>query len=279
LRGAGFFGIIGCEGKRLTDSMDLRVESWYEAIFQRHSRRTYDGRLPEEHKIESLKRVCRDFRPFPGARAEIILSRPDLIFKGLIGSYGRVAGAACYAAFVGDLSSSNVQEVTGYIGEGFILEATALGLNTCWVGGYFRPERVRDHIPLAETEKVLSVTPLGYAMAGKNSAEKLISGFIKSYKRKPITELLDGTIRAPWMGRALEAAHLAPSAVNRQPWRFSFEDKAIVVSVDKSWSSSPVSKRLDCGIAMLHLELGARVGGIHGKWEFLEPPAVAKFVF
>ncbi|HHY93759.1 MAG TPA: nitroreductase, partial [Firmicutes bacterium] len=28
----------------------------------------------------------------------------------------------------------------GYTGEAVVLEATALGLATCWVGGFFRPE-------------------------------------------------------------------------------------------------------------------------------------------
>jgi nitroreductase len=259
--------------------MDLPLDSWYQAIFQRHSRRTYADRLPEEDKIARLEWVCREFKPFPGARAEFVRRRPNLVFKGLIGSYGRVTGAPHYAAFIGDMSSPNAQEITGFIGEGIILEATALGLNTCWVGGFFRPERVREHIELAENEEILSVTPVGYAVERKDSAEKLITGFIRSYQRKPVSELIEGTIQSPWMGKALEAAHLAPSAINRQPWRFRFEERAIVVSVDSSWSSSPISKRLDCGIAMLHLELGARAAGIHGQWEFLRPPAVARFVF
>jgi nitroreductase len=259
--------------------MDLPLDSWYQAIFQRHSRRTYADRLPEEDKIARLEWVCREFKPFPGARAEFVRRRPDLVFKGFIGSYGRVTGAPYYASFIGDMSSPHVQEITGYVGEGIILEATALGLNTCWVGGFFRPERVREHIELGDHEEILSVTPVGYAVEKRDSAEKLITGFIKSYQRKPISELIEGTIQSPWMGRALEAAHLAPSAVNRQPWRFRFEGRAIIVSVDSSWSSSPISKRLDCGIAMLHLELGARTAGIHGRWEFLPPPEVAKFVF
>jgi len=31
-----------------------------------------------------------------------------------------------------------------------------------------------------------------------------------------------------------------------------------------------VSKRLDCGIAMLHFELGAASLGVSGSWELLE---------
>jgi hypothetical protein len=50
------------------------------------------------------------------------------------------------------------------------------------------------------------------------------------------------------------------------------------VSVDSPGLDFGVSKRIDCGIAMLHLEMGLLAQGIHGAWEFLEPPQVAKFV-
>ncbi len=42
-------------------------------------------------------------------------------------------------------------------------------------------------------------------------------------------------------------------------------------------SLTSISKRLDCGIAMLHLELGARAAGTSGSWEFLKSPGVAQF--
>jgi hypothetical protein len=38
-----------------------------------------------------------------------------------------------------------------------------------------------------------------------------------------------------------------------------------------------VSKRLDCGIAMLHLEVAAVSSGCKGAWEFLPSPRVGKF--
>jgi hypothetical protein len=36
-------------------------------------------------------------------------------------------------------------------------------------------------------------------------------------------------------------------------------------------------KRLDCGIAMLHIELGALAGGTTGVWTRLPAPDVARF--
>ncbi len=259
--------------------MDLPVEVWYRAIFIRHSRRIYTGQFPEEEKMARVEKVCREFRPFAEARAELVRFRPDQIFRGLIGQYGRVNEAPCYAAFIGDLSSPHVQEATGYTGEGIILEATTLGLNTCWVGGFFRPEMVKHHVPLQENEKILSVTPIGYAVEKKGFQEKSLSAFVRSHRRRPLAALVDRPISEPWMEKALEAARVSPSAVNRQPWRFQIKKNEVIVLTDSRRSASPISKRLDCGIAMLHFELGARAAGVSGRWEFLQPPEVARFLF
>ena len=43
----------------------------------------------------------------------------------------------------------------------------------------------------------------------------------------------------------------------------------------KDWK---LSRCLDCGIAMLHFELGARAAGLPGEWEFLEAPEVARYI-
>jgi hypothetical protein len=70
---------------------------------------------------------------------------------------------------------------------------------------------------------------------------------------------------------------LAPSAMNRQPWGFGIEKNSITVSVKDHGPEFNVARRLDCGIAMLHLELGALNKGVRGHWELLKQPQVAKF--
>jgi hypothetical protein len=46
--------------------------------------------------------------------------------------------------------------------------------------------------------------------------------------------------------------------------------------IDKGRDTYKISRRLDCGIAMLHLELGARHAGINGNWTF-SPDGIACF--
>jgi len=89
-----------------------------------------------------LERLCEEFRPFKGVRAEIVRTPPEGVFKGIIGSYGKIRNAPHIAVVIGDASIPEVQEAAGYLGEGIILDATSLGLHTCWIGGFFRPERI-----------------------------------------------------------------------------------------------------------------------------------------
>ena len=107
-----------------------------------------------------------------------------------------------------------------------------------------------------------------------------MTGFGWTHRRKPLSALVTGLNEAgcsSWILSALNAARLAPSAVNRQPWRFHVDSKSITISVSSLRRDYGVLKRLDCGIAMLHIELAALNSGIDGSWEFLERPNVAKY--
>jgi hypothetical protein len=107
--------------------------------------------------------------------------------------------------------------------------------------------------------------------------EKFYSGAARSPKKKPLEEIVEGTAPEPWQEKAIEAARIAPSASNRQPWRFVVGDRSITVQADSPKDSDRFPKRLDCGIAMLHIELGAMAAGVKGKWTFLAAPDVARF--
>ena len=259
--------------------MILPVQRWYEAIFVRKSRRNFLNDDISHDSLIQLEKVCTELNSsILGARAVVVNQDPSEVFKGIVGSYGSIIGAPAYVAFIGDMDDANVQEKTGYLGEGVILEATALSLATCWVGGFFKEETVAGQIEIGSNEKVLSVTPIGYVKEEYSFQEKLMSRMVSSKKRKDLNVLLPEQSShnlEDWQKRALEAARLSPSAINRQPWRFSVGDGYIKVSMDTPKDTKGISRRLDCGIAMLHLELGAMSSGVKGSWEYLTDPGVA----
>ncbi len=261
--------------------MDIPFSRWYPVIEKRRSRRHFDPNRPiEPETLIALDTLCKQFRPFPHARSRLVTESGKGVFKGIAGSYGKIKGAPAFIAFIGDMNSPFVQEEVGYTGEGIILEATALGLNTCWVAGFFRPESVASLIEIGSKERVLAVTPVGYARRFESLEEKLMTGFGRTHKRVPISRLISSlTLDSlpEWIRASTQAARLAPSAVNRQPWGFDVQDGSITVYLRTGGPEFNVSKRLDCGIAMLHIEVAALNCGVRGDWQFLKAPQVARF--
>lgn len=261
--------------------MQIPVERWYSAVFQRRARRQFNNTplAPEvlNHLIDFSNLLNKKIS---GAKVVVVNYSPDDVFKGAIGSYGKIKGAPAYVAFIGNIEDPHVQEKVGYIGECFVLEATSMGLATCWVGGFFRPDEVKRQITISHNEQVLAVSPLGYAPEQYSLQEKIMSSFASGHKRKDMEVICPQGVKTDWpawVKSALEVGRLAPSAVNRQPWRFSVDTDAIKISVDSLKDSYHISKRLDCGIAMIHIEIGACHEGVKGEWEYLDQSDVAIF--
>jgi nitroreductase len=252
------------------------VETWYDGITTRHSRRRYTGEKVPEEVLIKLEEISESFHEIPGVRSIVLRDSPNDLFTGIIGSYGAIKDAPHSIILIGDMSTSHVQEATGYHGEGLILEATANNVDSCWVGGMFKHDTVLDLINLEDTEEILAVIAVGYGIDDKSKVERMMSGLIGSHRRKAINDLLVMGSKEPkgWMLKALEAARLSPSAVNRQPWRFKIKGSSIEIHVKKGIYKN-ISPRLDCGIAMLHFELGTLKTGVQGTWELsIEEPYV-----
>ena len=261
--------------------MDIPFSRWHLAITERRSRRHFELNRPiEPETLVALDTLCEQFRPFPHARSRLVTESRKGVFKGIVGSYGKIKDTPAFIAFIGDMNSPFIQEEVGYTGQGIILETTALGLNTCWVAGFFRPEIVASLIEVSSEERILAVTPVGYARKFETLEEKIMTGFGRTHNRLPLSKLVSGLVREKWpewVSASLEAGRLAPSAMNRQPWGFKVEDDGIKVFVRTGRPEFNVSKRLDCGIAMLHVEVAALHFGCKGEWKFLQSPEVAKF--
>ena len=256
-----------------------RAPEWLAAVARRMSRRAFDGQPADAGLLDAMDACCRGFRPYPDARAVLVRAPEVDVFTGILGSYGKVTGSPHLLVFIADERGPFADQHIGFTGEGVVLEATRLGLDTCWIGGFFSADKVRRVIDLAEGERVYSVSPLGYASQSASATEKAMRGMAGAKKRKCIEELAPG-IGGAWPGwavAAVETARLAPSASNRQPWRFRLEDRGLVVTKDSAFEMPKVTKRLDCGIAMLHAELGALASDMLGVWTDLTGADVARY--
>ncbi|MCE5234631.1 MAG: nitroreductase family protein [Clostridiaceae bacterium] len=234
--------------------MERNMERWYNAVGQRFSVRKYAG-APSEEDMKSLFEVV-SLLSARGVR--IVLMRSESFFaKPLLGQ-GRISGTDCLAAIV---SNGAAPETAGYLGETFALECAAMGLGTCWLGmAHFKRAAMKE-LELGEGEKLRIVMAFGipaekYAGRPRKNLDKLTG-----LTREELIALPE------WQQRALECARLAPSAVNAQPWAFIPNANGVTVRrVNENFGYAGI----DCGIAMLHIELGAAHCGVSGEWERTE---------
>ncbi|MBQ9263107.1 MAG: nitroreductase family protein [Clostridia bacterium] len=209
---------------------------FWDAVNKRRSVRSYRNG-PDVAQLSALNfaavRLC-----LPGVRIEMGEMDPELLFRHLP-IVGGISGTDRFAAIIADESVPRAALHAGISGEAFILEATSLGLGTCWVASFRRKELM---LPLKEQEKALAITPIG--ISNEVNAGR---------KRKKLTEICVGDPAAwpLWAYHAAECVRQAPSAVNMQPWKLSYAGHTLML-LKGGMSASP----LDMGIALLHMSLG-----------------------
>ena len=227
------------------------MQRWYEASQRRFSVRRYkDG--PEEKQFEALAGMAELLRAH-GVR--IALGRSEEVFRPIFLWYGKISGTNSFAAIIAQKDAE--PEMVGYVGEAFVLECTAMGLGTCWLGASYNKQTGLSAVELSDGERIGCLTPIGvpdeeYTARPRRSYEKLTGLTAEQFGELSV-----------WQKRAIECARRAPSAMNSQPWRFHASEEGILV---ENTSKNFGYGRLDCGIAMLHLELGAAYCGIYGDW-------------
>ena len=168
-------------------------------------------------------------------------------FTGML-SYGSFSGVKNYLVMVGK-KGDNLDERVGYYGEQLVLLAQTLGLNTCWVGLSYR--KVENAYNVGKDEKLVCVIAIGY---GETQGV--------THKVRNVEQVSNASDLTPaWFKKGIEAALLAPTAVNQQ--KFSFEYVGMSnnrhrVKAKKGFSIIGYSQ-IDLGIAKCHFEIGAGV--------------------
>ena len=139
--------------------------------------------------------------------------------------------------------NKGTEEKIGYYGEELVLLAQTIGLNSCWVGLTYK--KIPGTFTLREGDIVHCVIALGYGMMpGVQHPQKAKENFYESEGLPPV-----------WFQNGLEAALLAPTAVNQQKFKFILHPDN-VVEARTSFSMAGYTA-IDLGIVKLHFEIGA----------------------
>ena len=106
--------------------MEPSMERWYEAIRKRVSVRKY-SRSVSRDELLTLKEAAQYFSTDD---VRIIVGKKDGMFDPIIGK--TISGTDTFAAIISRGDDNDY--MVGTVGEAFVLECTALGYGTCWLG-------------------------------------------------------------------------------------------------------------------------------------------------
>lgn len=220
-----------------------------QAIEIRKSRRAYLKNPIGETKIAVLKSRIEEYNQKSGLTMRF-MENGNAAFSGIRKSYGMFSGVRSLFILKGPASDPDLKEKIGYFGELLVLEAAALGLGTCWVGGTFDASGIRR----APGEELVCVITVGNTPQDETLKERLIYKAIHR-KTKSIGEMSEVIGEPPqWLKQGMKAVQKAPSTRNTQKVLFLYKAGVLRASVPDTYKFDQV----DLGIAKLHFELAAK---------------------
>ena len=209
-----------------------------EAMQARHSVRQYREEALRKEDAALLREEIEACNAESGLHIQLVCGEPKA-FSGLLARYGKFSGVTNYIALVGK-KGPDLSETCGYFGERIVLRAQQIGLNTCWVAMTY--SKVPSAFSAGEGEKLCAVIAVGY---GKTQGS--------GHRVKSVREVTEGEPPFPeWFVSGVEAALLAPTAMNQQKFRFALQGNRVSATAGSGFYT-----KLDLGIVKYHFAMGA----------------------
>lgn len=221
-----------------------------DAIQTRHSVRSYTNKKIEGTVKDELSSFLQECNQDSGLHMQLILDEPKA-FSSFMAHFGKFSGVRNYIAMVGKKDNS-AEEICGYYGEKVVLKAQQLGLNTCWTAMTY--SKIKNAYKLENDEKIYMVIAVGY---GKHQGNPH-----KSKSPQDVSNLSDSS--PDWFRNGVNAALLAPTAMNQQKFYFTFHDDQTV----SAKSGIGFYSKTDLGIAKYHFEIGAGTENFQWRTNF-----------
>ena len=236
----------------------MKIEEYLSAMKKRCSRRKYTNRPIDSKYVQQLEDSIALYNKESGLNIKLVIGSGAELFNGFRKSYGLFVGVQNYIAMIGNKDLPDRMEKVGRYGEKIILEATAMGLSTCWVGTSYDKNAAKE---LCEgNEELDCVIAVGYSDE-KHSLKERMMEYGTHRQNKSKEALIEAEEHVPeWFKQGMDAVYLAPTARNLRPFVFEYKDGQVTASTTVPTETAMI----DLGIAKLHFELGARVG----SWDY-----------
>lgn len=181
----------------------------------------------------------------------------------------------------------HLNEAVGYAFEALVLYAQSLGIGTTWIGGTMDRAAFEKAMELGDDQVMPCVSPLGYPAKKMSVRESMMRKGIKADERLPLEEIaFCGSFDAPMTKETarklflpLEMVRLAPSAVNKQPWRMVVTEDSVHFYLQRSkgfGGGTLDMQKIDLGIALCHFDLTAKELGLQTEFVTAQPNIAMK---
>ena len=220
--------------------------------------RRYTDEPVKEETLVILREKIEEVNRIGGLHVQLVTDEPKA-FNGIM-AYGAFSGVRTYLVMAGKKDDS-LDERIGYYGEQLVLLAQRLGLNTCWAGASYK--KIPGTYELGDDEKIGCYIALGYGITQG-----------RGHKVKARGEVSNASDLTPaWFNKGVDAALLAPTAVNQQKFRIEYlgmkDDSAGAPGNTPAKRLPKVSAKptfsmigytsMDLGIVKYHFEVAAGV--------------------
>ena len=206
----------------------------YDYIWKRKSTRNYNEIPLSEEELNQILEYAKELKPlYPNIKVD---------YQITTAAKKSLSGKAPYYLMISSEEKEGHLENVGFMFQQLDLYLSSQGYGSCWQGMAKPSVELKSELPF-----VIAIAFGNIDNPYRNQTE---------FKRKPLEKISDGK------DERIDAARVAPSAVNNQNWYFSANNNEIDVFIKKG----PINifertNRIDIGIAICHLYIASEHSG------------------
>lgn len=261
--------------------------------------RHYKKDFIDGKQLDIIKQYLQDCRKLTD-EIEInikIMNNSDVFEKldKIAGYNGFMINSPNYIIILSEIKEHYIEN-SGYIGEEISLKAKEIGIDSCWIT-FDNSNVIKNKLNINSDKDVTGIIALGYAekenstvvieatqtekendyykkasieyASGKNPSKLGINEivYIDDWGNGADIEILEErAMLDPFL-----YAVMAPSSLNRQPWRFILDSEKVILIVRNDEYINSYEQKIDAGIVMLYFEMIVSTTLFDLRWKFEKP--------